>query len=64
MPSDNRRQIRIPARLADDLMLALDQALQRIEALTAGDPDIVTRQVHDHGDRVLREARRRIRDDA
>lgn len=59
MPSDNRKQVRMPRRLADDLMLALDQCLRQLEQLDP-DPGIVTRQVHDHGDRVLREARRRL----
>lgn len=61
MPSENRKQIRMPARLADDLMLALDQALQRIESLDP-EPGIVTRQVHNFGERTLREARRRLED--
>lgn len=58
MTHDNRAQIRVPRRLWDEMMLALDQALARIEVLDA-DPAIVTRQIHDFGDRVLREARRR-----
>ena len=61
MPSENRKQIRMPARLADDLMLALEQALQRIESLDP-EPGIVTRQVHNFGERTLREARRRLED--
>ena len=59
---DNRKQVRISARLWDDMCLALDQALGRIEALDP-DPAIVTRQVHDFGQRTLSEARRRIKDD-
>jgi len=57
----NRRQIRMPARLADELMLALDQALGLIEIL---DPDhgIVTRQVYEFGQRVLAEARKRLQE--
>ncbi|MEW6169630.1 MAG: hypothetical protein AB1651_18350 [Pseudomonadota bacterium] len=58
MSHDNRSQVRVPRRLWDEMMLALDQALGRIEAL---DPDqaIVTRQIHEFGQRVLSEARRR-----
>lgn len=62
MPSDNRKQVRVPARLWDEMQMALDQALGRIESLNAeigGEPDIVTRQVYDFGQRTLREARRR-----
>lgn len=65
MPSENRKQVRIPARLWDEMQMALDQALARIESLNAeigGEPDIVTRQVHEFGQRTLREARRRSRD--
>ena len=55
----NRRQVRMPARLVDELMLALDQALARIEILDP-DPAVVTRQVYDYGGRVLAEARKRL----
>jgi len=55
----NRRQVRMPARLADELMLALDQCLRQMEQLDP-DPGIVTRQVYDYGDRVLAEARKRL----
>lgn len=58
MGHDNRSQVRVPRRLWDEMMLALDQALGRIEVLDA-DPAIVTRQIHEFGQRVLREARRR-----
>lgn len=57
----NRRQVRMPARLADELMLALDQCLRQIEQL-APDPGIVTRQVYDYGGRVLAEARKRLQE--
>lgn len=60
MAHDNRSQVRVPRRLWDEMMLALDQALQRIEALD-GEPSIVTQQVHGFGQRVLSEARRRGR---
>lgn len=60
MSHENRRQMRIPRRLWDEMMLALDQALARIDALDH-DPAIVTRQVHEFGHRVLRESRRRER---
>lgn len=58
MAHENRNQVRVPRRLWDEMMLALDQALYRIEAL---DPDsaVVTKQVHEFGQRVLTEARRR-----
>ena len=52
----NRRQVRMPARLADELLLALDQCLRQMEYLEP-DPGIVTRQIYDHGSRVLSEAR-------
>lgn len=55
----NRRQVRMPARLADELMLALDQCLRQIEQLDP-DPGIVTRQIRSYGDRVLAEARKRL----
>lgn len=58
MSHDNRAQVRVPRRLWDEMMLALDQALARIEILDT-DPAIVTRQIHDFGQRVLAEARRR-----
>lgn len=58
MSHDNRNQVRVPRRLWDEMMLALDQALGRIEVLDP-DPAIVTRQIHEFGQRVLREARRR-----
>lgn len=61
MASRNRKQVRVPARLWDEMVLALDQALARIEALDP-DPAIVTRQVHEFGQRTLREARRRDSD--
>ncbi len=57
----NRRQVRMPARLADELMLALDQALARIEILDP-DPTVVTRQVYEFGRRVLAEARKRLQE--
>ena len=57
----NRRQIRMPARLADELMLALDQALGLIEILDQ-DHGIVTRQVYEFGQRVLAEARKRLQE--
>lgn len=60
MSHDNRSQVRVPHRLWDEMMLALDQALGRIEALDS-DPSIVTRQIHEFGQRVLSEARRRER---
>jgi hypothetical protein len=60
MSHDNRSQVHVPRRLWDEMMLALDQALARIEALDS-DPAIVTRQVHEFGQRVLTEARRRER---
>ena len=58
MSHPNRAQIRIPRRLWDEMMLALDQALARIEILDP-DPAVVTRQIHQFGQRVLTEARRR-----
>ena len=58
MPHDNRGQVRVPRRLWDEMMLALDQALARIEILDT-DPAIVTRQIHGFGQRTLAEARRR-----
>jgi len=58
MSHDNRSQVRVPRRLWDEMMLALDQSLACIEALDP-DPAIVTRQVHDFGQRVLTEAPRR-----
>lgn len=58
MSHDNRSQVRVPRRLWDEMMLALDQTLARIEAMDP-DPAIVTRQIHDFGQRVLTEARRR-----
>lgn len=61
MSHDNRNQIRIPARLWDDMCLALDQALARIQMLDT-DPAIVTRQVYEFGERTLKEARRRAND--
>lgn len=54
----NRTQVRVQRRLWDEMMLALDQALARIEVLDA-DPAIVTRQIFEFGQRVLSEARRR-----
>jgi hypothetical protein len=60
MPHENRKQVRIPQRLWDEMMLALDQALGRMQAIDT-DP-VVTRQVYEFGVRVLREARRRSRD--
>lgn len=54
----NRRQVRLPARLVDELMLALDQALRQLEQHP--DPGIVTRQIRSYGDRVLAEARKRL----
>lgn len=58
MAHDNRNQIRVPRRLWDEMMLALDQSLARIETLDP-DPAIVTEQVYEFGQRVLAEARRR-----
>lgn len=58
MAHDNRNQIRVPRRLWDEMMLALDQSLARIETLDP-DPAIVTKQVYEFGQRVLAEARRR-----
>lgn len=55
----NRKQIRMPARLADELLLALDQCLRQLEQI-APDPGLVTRQVYDYGGRVLVEARKRL----
>lgn len=63
MPHANRSQVRVPRRLWDEMMLALDQALGRIEILDP-DPAIVTRQIHEFGQRVLAEARRRERQGA
>ena len=60
MNHDNRSQVRIPRRLWDEMILALDQSLSRIERADP-DPSIVTRQVYDFGQRVLLEARRRDR---
>lgn len=54
----NRSQVRVPRRLWDEMMLALDQALARIEILDP-DPAVVTRQVYEFGQRVLAEARKR-----
>ncbi|HEX7129117.1 MAG TPA: hypothetical protein VF217_03495 [Rhodanobacteraceae bacterium] len=62
MSHDNRSQVRIPRRLWDEMQMALYQALGRIEIL-APDPAIVTRQIHEFGQRVLREARRRDKPD-
>jgi hypothetical protein len=62
MGHDNRSQVHVPRRLLDEMMLALDQALARIEILDS-DPSIVTRQVHDFGQRVLTEARKRLADE-
>lgn len=62
MSHDNRSQVRIPRRLWDEMMLALDQALGRMEILDP-DPAVVTRQIHEFGQRVLAEARRRIEDE-
>ncbi len=58
MAHPNRSQVRVPSRLWDEMMLALDQALGRIEVLDP-DPAVVTRQVYEFGQRVLSEARRR-----
>ncbi|MGH9706119.1 MAG: hypothetical protein ACRD5R_05125 [Candidatus Acidiferrales bacterium] len=58
MSHDSRAQVLIPRHLLDEIMLALDQALGRIEMLDC-DPTIVTSQIHEFGQRVLREARRR-----
>lgn len=55
----NRSQVRVPRRLWDEMMLALDQALARIEILDQ-DPAVVTRQVYEFGQRVLAEARKRL----
>lgn len=56
MSHNNRAQVRIPQRLWDEMQLALDQALARIEALDP-DPAVATRQIHEFGQRVLAEAR-------
>lgn len=58
MSHENRSQVRVPRRLWDEMILALDQSLARIEMLEP-DPAIITRQVHEFGQRVLSEARRR-----
>lgn len=58
MSHPNRSQVRVPRRLWDEMMLALDQSLGRIEVLDP-DPAIVTRQIYGFGQRVLAEARRR-----
>lgn len=58
MSHANRKQVRVPLRLWDEMMIALDQALGRIQALDP-DPGVVTRQIHEFGQRVLSEARRR-----
>lgn len=58
MSHENRKQVRVPQRLWDEMMLALDQALARIELMDP-DPPVVTRQVYEFGQRVLSEARRR-----
>lgn len=58
MSHANRSQVRVPRRLWDEMMLALDQALARIETLDP-EPAVVTRQIHAFGQRVLREARSR-----
>lgn len=58
MPHPNRDQVRLPRRLWDDLLLALDQALGQLQAIDT-DPGIVTKQVHAFGERVLKEARER-----
>ena len=60
MNHDNRAQVRVPRRLWDEMMMALDQTLARIEMLDP-DPAVVTRQIRDFGQRVLTEARRRDR---
>ncbi|MGH9697941.1 MAG: hypothetical protein ACRD52_00610 [Candidatus Acidiferrales bacterium] len=58
MSHDNRAQVQIPRPLWDEIMLALDQAIGRMEVLDS-DPTIVTSQIHEFGQRVLRETRRR-----
>lgn len=58
MNHENRNQVRVPRRLWDEMMLALDQALGKIEEIDL-DPSIVTKQIHEFGQRVLTEARRR-----
>lgn len=58
MTHDNRAQVRVPRRLWDEMMLALDQTLARIEILDP-DPAVVTRQIYEFGQRTLNEARRR-----
>lgn len=60
MAHENRRQVRLPARLVGELTLALDQALRQIESLAGSDPGVVTQQVHEFGERTLAEARRRL----
>lgn len=60
MAHDNRNQIRVPRRLWDELMLALDQSLARIEMLDP-DPALVTKQVYEFGQRVLAEAKEQAR---
>lgn len=57
MAHDDSSNIQVPRQLWHDVLLALDQALGRIEALDP-DPAIVTRQIYDLGQRVLVEARR------
>lgn len=52
------RNVRVPRRLWEEMMLALDQAIGRIEALDP-DPAVATQQIHEFGQRVLTEARRR-----
>lgn len=59
MSHENRAQVRVPRRLWDEMTLALDQSLARIEVLSQGDAAVVTRQVYEFGQRVLAEARRR-----
>lgn len=61
MSHDNRKQVRIPVRLWDDMCIALDQSLARLQILDS-DPAIVTRQVYDFGQRVLQEARKMTHD--
>lgn len=60
MGHDNRSQVHVPRRLWDEMMLALGQALGRIQTLDP-DPAVVTRQIYEYGQRVLGEARRRER---
>jgi hypothetical protein len=56
----NRKPSRLPHRLVDELMLALDQALGHLEQTP--DRGIAVQQAIAFGRRVLSEARRRLRE--